>query len=196
MIKQEMGLKLFLQRLRSKWQLRHRPKMVSPFFDSNGAVIKNTRVSNSTFIDNFHHLKLGENVFIGHFNFLEASNGVTIEEGCQITNYVSITSHSSHNSIRLYGRKYAGSSMVGYITGPIHIGKYTFIGPHSVIMPNTQIGKGCIIGAHSYVQGTFPDFAIIAGNPATVIGDTRTKDQVHIDEHIHLKESYDEWANA
>lgn len=191
-----MGLKLFLQRMRSKWQLRNRPKMISPFFDYNGRVIKSTRVSNSTFIDYFQNLHLGENVFVGHYNFLEASNGVTIEEGCQITNYVSITSHSSHNSIRLYGRKYAGSSMVGYITGPIHIGKYTFIGPHSVIMPNTHIGKGSIVGAHSYVQGTFPDFAIIAGNPATVIGDTRTKDQVHIDEHIQLKESYDEWANA
>ena len=48
------------------------------------------------------NLKLGNNVFIGHYNFIEASNGITIEEGCQITNFISITTHSSHISIRLY----------------------------------------------------------------------------------------------
>jgi acetyltransferase-like isoleucine patch superfamily enzyme len=62
-------------------------------------------------------------------------------------------------------------------------------------MPNTKIGKGSIVAAYSYVQGEFPDFAIIAGNPAVVIGDTRERDQAVIAQHPELKQYYDEWSN-
>ena len=63
--------------------------------------------------------------------------------------------------------------LIGYIQGKVNIGKYTFIGPHSTIMPNTTIGKGCIVSAYSYVKGNYPDFSIISGNPAKIVGDTR-----------------------
>lgn len=184
-----------LRKLRNRWISRYSPRMISPFFGRDGKPILRTRVSNSTFIDQIQGLDLAENVYIGHHNFLEASHGIRIEEGCQITSFISITSHSSHQSIRLYGKSYAGKEMIGYITGSVHIGKYTFVGPHSTIMPNTKIGKGSIVAAYSYVQGEFPDFAIIAGNPAVVIGDTRERDQAMIAQHPELKQYYDEWSN-
>ena len=40
-------------------------------------------------------------MFIGHFNFIEASAGVRIGRGSQITNYVSIVSHSTHRAVRV-----------------------------------------------------------------------------------------------
>ena len=169
--------------------------MISPFIGRYGQAIARTRVSNSTFIDHIQGLDLAENVYIGHHNFIEASNGIRIEEGCQITSFISITSHSSHQSIRLYGKSYAGKEMIGYIKGSVHIGKYTFVGPHSTIMPNTKIGKGSIVAAYSYVQGDFPDFAILSGNPAVVIGDTRERDHALVAQHPELKKYYDEWSN-
>lgn len=175
---------------------RNKPKMISPYVDHKGKIIPRTRVSNSTFIDHPQNLDLASNVYIGHHNFIEASQGITIEKGCQITSFISITTHSSHQSIRLYGDHYAGAEMVGYIKGSVHIGMYTFIGPHSTIMPNTSIGKGSIVAAYSYVQGEFPDFSIVAGNPAKVIGDTREKDQQLLENHPELKEYYHEWANS
>jgi len=136
------------------------PRMIWGFKRYDGKYLKNTRISNTTFIDNQDKLKIEDNVFVGHYNYLEASSGIHIGEGCQITNYVSITTHSSHISIRLYGRKYSDfKTHKGYEKGEINIGKYTFIGPHSVIMPGTKIGKGSIISAFSYVQGEFPDFS-------------------------------------
>ena len=69
-----------------------------------------------------------------------------------------------------------------------------FIGPHVTIMPDTHIGKGCIVSAYSYVKGDFPDFSIIAGNPAKVIGDTRTIDESFLKENPSLKSNYDAWA--
>ncbi len=140
-------------------------------------------------------LSLGENVFIGQYNFIEASNGIVIEEGCQITNFISIVSHSSHISIRLYGSSYREiNDPVGYVKGAIRIEKYSFIGPHVTIMPNSKIGKGSIVSAYTMLKGEFPDFAIIAGNPAKVIGDTREMDNSFFEKNPELKEKYEQWA--
>jgi len=61
---------------------------------------------------------------------------------------------------------------IGKIEG-ISIGDYSFIGTNSVLLPGTKIGKGVLIGAGSVVRGTIPDFSIVIGNPARVIGDSR-----------------------
>jgi len=159
-----------------------------------GVYLKNTRISNTTIIENADKLSLSDNVFIGHHNFIEASNEIAIGEGCQITNFISIISHSSHNSIRLYGKVYRDyKEHEGYIKGRISIGPYTFVGPHSLIMPNTSIGKGCLIQAYSYVKGNFPDFSILGGNPAKVIGDTRESDKECLKNHPELETYYKEW---
>jgi hypothetical protein len=59
---------------------------------------------------------------------------------------------------------------------------------------DTYYSKKDQLKAYSYVQGEFPDFAILSGNPAQVIGDVRELDQVFLDKHPELKESYDIWA--
>lgn len=162
----------------------------------NGKHVPNSRIGSTTTIEGEKHFKLAENVFIGQYNFIEASNGIEVGEGCQITNYISILSHSSHNSIRFYGkhyRKYA-ADLKGYIKGSVKIGNYCFIGPHSTIMPNTVIGKGSIVAAYSFVKGDFPDYSIIAGNPAKVVGNTQDKDLKFIEEHPELIEFYNEWT--
>ncbi|MDA9893976.1 acyltransferase [bacterium] len=152
------------------------------------------RISNSAYIGCPEKLNIGNNVFIGHYGIIDASQGLTIEEGCQIGFYCVLASHSSHYSIRLYGKDYGNSDMIGYVKGSVHIGKYTFVGAHSTIMPNTTIGKGSIVSAYSYVKGNFPDFSIIAGNPAKIVGDTRNLDEKYLKNHPELKPKYNSWA--
>ena len=171
------------------------PLMKQKFF-INGKIIKNTRVSNLTHIDTLENFEIGENCYIGHFNNIDASNGVCINEGCQITNYVSILSHSSHVAIRLYGKDYKNiKNKKVYFGKSVEIGAYTFIGPHSTIMPGTNIGKGSIISAYSYVKGDFPEFSIIQGNPAKLIGNTKDIDKKFLKEHPELNSYYSEWTN-
>ncbi len=170
------------------------PRMIGIIRDNNKNKIPKTRISSSTFIDHPESLELGANVYIGHHNFIEASQGIIIHEGCQLTSFITMTSHSSHLSLRIYGANYAGADMKGYVKGNIEIGKFSFIGPHVTIMPETHIGKGCIVSAYSYVKGDFPDFSIIGGNPAKVIGDTRTIDESFLKENPSLKSNYDAWA--
>jgi acetyltransferase-like isoleucine patch superfamily enzyme len=164
---------------------------------ADGSALPMTRLSPSTCIEHAENHVLANHVFIGHFNFIEASHGVRIDEGVQITNYVSIVSHSSHRSLRLMGAHY-GSVPVperpGFVGGPIHIGAYSFIGPHSVIEANTVIGKGCLVLSHSRVRGEFPDFAVIGGAPATVVGDTRDGDAALLAQHPQWRSHYEAWA--
>ncbi|MCC2624755.1 MAG: acyltransferase [Burkholderiales bacterium] len=173
------------------------PRMVMGYTNPGGVYLPTTRISNTTCIVNPKNLILGDNIFIGHYNFIEASNQISIGEGCQITNYISILSHSSHISIRLYGKHYISQKEhIGYVRGAVKIGAYSFIGPHVTIMPGTSIGKGSIISAYSFVKGTFPDFAIIGGNPAQIIGDTRDMDRQYLDETPSLQDFYNEWTKV
>ena len=55
----------------------------------------------STCIEHEGELVLADDVFIGHFNFIEASGGVRIGRGTQVTNFVSIVSHSTHRAVRV-----------------------------------------------------------------------------------------------
>ena len=187
-------IRIIISKLRYLFATIHRHTIIYSI-KLNGKYLKDTRISNSTVIENEHNLVLGENVFIGHFNFIEASNKVTIEEGCQITNFISILSHSSHNAIRIYGNRYRyEKDLKTYVKGEILIGKYSFIGPHALIMPSTKIGNGSIVQAYSYVKGTFPDFSIIGGNPARIVGDTRKFDERLLRQYPELTKFYEEWA--
>ncbi len=55
----------------------------------------------------------------------------------------------------------------------IVVGNNVFIGMNSIILPGTVIGDNVIVGAGSVVRGNIPENSIVAGNPATVIGDIR-----------------------
>lgn len=162
----------------------------------DGIHLAKTRIGNTTFIQGIENLYIEDNVFIAPNSSIDATYGLTIKEGVQIGFFSLIATHSSHISIRLYGKEYGKvKNMVGYQTGPVYIGEYTFIGPHTVIMPNTKIGKGCIVSAFSFVKGEFPDFSIIQGIPAKVVGDTRDLDKKYLEENPDLQNLYNEWVN-
>ena len=55
------------------------------------------------------------------------------------------------------------------VFGRITIGDNTFIGIGTIFLPNTTVGKNCIIGAGSVVRGNIPDNSVVMGNPAKVI---------------------------
>lgn len=52
---------------------------------------------------------------------------------------------------------------------PIIVGDGSWIGINSTILDGTVIGKNCVVGAHSLVKGSFPDYCVIAGAPAKII---------------------------
>jgi acetyltransferase-like isoleucine patch superfamily enzyme len=169
--------------------------MVFGFVRGDGEFLPHTRLSNSTVVFARDKLYIGDHVFIGHFSVLDATYGLRIGEGCQIGFFTGVFTHSSHAAIRLYGREYVNvAEKQAYFTAPVEIGAYSFIGAHATLLPGTRLGKGSLVSAYSLVQGEFPDFAILAGQPAKVVGDTRTKDAELLRQHPELAVHYAAWA--
>jgi acetyltransferase-like isoleucine patch superfamily enzyme len=163
---------------------------------SMGRLLPHTRISASSCIEHEDRLALGDHVYIGPFNFIEAGGGVTLDEGVQVTSHVSIVTHSSHRAMRLLGRKYVevAGDRPGWVAGPVHIGAYSFIGPHVLIEAGSRLGRGTLVRAGSVVRGEFPDFAVLDGRPAQVVGDSRQRDEALLQHHPELRAHYDAWA--
>ena len=146
---------------------------------------KHTRISSSAYITDKKKLDIADNVWVNHNVRIDASGGVSIGEGCQIGYSSMILSHSSHMAVRLNGAKYMDLEIderAGYIYKPVKIGAYTFIGGGSAVVPGITIGKGCVVGVNSVVTHDVPDYAIVAGSPARVIGSTIKTDMKFFDD--------------
>ena len=98
-------------------------------------------------------LKLGYKTDIGAFTYINAKNGVIIED------YVQMGSHCSIYSISTIDDK----------EGEVILKKNCRIGSHSVVMPGVTIGENSIIGAFSFVNEDILDNVVAVGVPAKVI---------------------------
>ena len=105
-------------------------------------------------------LELGYKTDIGTFTYINAKNGVVIEDNVQIG------SHCSIYSISTIDKK----------EGAVVLKNNCKIGSHSVIMPGLTIGENSIIGACSFVNQDIPDNVIAAGVPAKVISKIKKQD--------------------
>ena len=167
--------------------------MVYGYRNSDGKYLPKCRISSTALILDKKKLKIEDNVWINHYARIDTTSGVEIEEGCQIGYGACILSHSSHNAIRLLGTRYMEIPIMdrtGYIFKPVKIGKYTFVGGGSCIMPGVTVGKGCVIGVNSVVTHDIPDYSIAMGNPARVTGSTLDTDRKFLAENPELKEMY------
>ncbi|KKQ40688.1 MAG: Acetyltransferase [Microgenomates group bacterium GW2011_GWC1_37_8] len=57
----------------------------------------------------------------------------------------------------------------------VEIGDYVFVGPRAIILPGVKIGRGVIVGAGAVVTKDVPDYSIVGGIPAIVIGERKNK---------------------
>ena len=166
-----------------RWQARLiAPRMVYGWRAADGRWRMHTRVSSHACIESPERLAMGDHVFIGHHNFIDASGGLTLGEGVQITNHCSVLTHSSHRALRLEREGYWGHpTPAGYERAATTVGDWSFVGPHSVIAPGSRIGVGVLVKAYSFVRGEVPDFAVVEGQPARVVGDVRELDRAWIE---------------
>lgn len=96
--------------------------------------------------------KLGYKTDIGAFTYINAKNGVIVED------YVQIGSHCSIYSISTIDKK----------EGKVVLKRNCKVGSHSIIMPSVTIGKNSIVGAFSFVNRDIPDNVIAYGIPLKI----------------------------
>jgi acetyltransferase-like isoleucine patch superfamily enzyme len=155
--------------------------MVYGIIDAGTKVFRKfTRISSTAKIMNAKNLKIDDHVWIWHYSIIDATEGIEIEEGVQIGAYVGIFTHGSEHSIRLLGKQFIdipNDQRKGYTRGSVKIGKYSFIGAGSVILPGVTIGKGCLVGAGTTISKNVPDYSIVLGTPAQIKGSTLDLDR-------------------
>ncbi len=114
-------------------------------------------------IANYRKVYIAPNVLIDSI-YPEA---VTIEDETYLTRGVKVIAHfNPTNPI---------AELIGFdsTVRPVHIGFGSFLGVNAIILPGVTIGRCCIVGAGAVVTKNAPDFSILGGNPACVIGDVR-----------------------
>ena len=104
-------------------------------------------------VQNIEGFDLGFETDIGAFSYINALNGVKIEDNVQIGSHCSIYSISTIDESH----------------GRIVLKQNCRIGSHSTILPGVSIGKNSIIGAHSLVNKDIPDNVIAFVVPVKVV---------------------------
>lgn len=112
-------------------------------------------------------LYIGNHVNIEQGVHIVCQCEVTIGDRVSITPYCAIVD-TDHPFDPLDGVMKIGARLPS-APSKVHIGEGSFIGAHSVILPNVTIGRGCVVGAGSIVTRDLPDYCVAAGAPARVI---------------------------
>lgn len=110
-------------------------------------------------------IKIGDDSIIGDHAFLDGRADLTIGSHVDIASGVMI--YNSEHDLE----KEDFSARVE----PVEIGDYVFIGPRAIILPGVKIGKGAIVAAGAVVTKDVPDFTIVGGVPAKMIGERKNK---------------------
>ena len=152
---------------------------------NNVKVGKNTRIFNFV---NAYGCTIGDNSKIGAF--------VEIQKNAFIGNNCKISSHSficegviiednvfiGHGVMFTNDRYPRATNKDGTLQGEsdwrvevTRVKRGASIGTQATIISGITIGEHALVGAGAVVTKSVPDFAIVAGVPAHVIGDTRTR---------------------
>ncbi len=107
-------------------------------------------------------VRLGNRVEINNFSIVNGTGGVDIGDDTLIGPGVRMIS---------YQHRYAGDATIRsqpVDARPIRVGRDVWIGANAVILAGVTIGNGAVVAAGAVVRNDVPDFAVVAGVPATV----------------------------
>lgn len=110
-------------------------------------------------VQNKKGLKIGYKTDIGAFTYINAKNGVVIEDNVQVGSHCSIYSISTIDNKE----------------GRVVLKNNCKIGSHSLIMPGVTVGENSVVGAFSFVNKNIPENTLAYGVPVKIIKKTWIK---------------------
>lgn len=107
-------------------------------------------------------VRLGDRVEINNFSIVNGTGGVDIGADTLVGPGVRIIS---------YQHRFAGGATIRsqpVDAKPIRIGSDVWLGANAVILAGVTIGNGAVVAAGAVVREDVPDYAVVAGVPATI----------------------------
>ena len=123
-----------------------------------------------TFVEIQKNASIGMRCKISSHTFV--CEGVVIEDGVFVGHGVMFTNDRYPRATTLGGQL---QTEADWAVEPTRVGRSASIGTNATIISGVSIGEGAMIGAGAVVSRDVPDYAIVAGVPARVIGDVRER---------------------
>jgi acetyltransferase-like isoleucine patch superfamily enzyme len=143
----------------------HHPELVNLYGCSIG---DDTKIG--AFVEIQKNARIGARCKISSHSFI--CEGVEIEDECFIGHGVMFTNDVYPSAVNRDGSLQTEADWQVIKT---RIRRRASVGSNATIIAGITIGEGALIGAGAVVTRDVPDFAIVAGVPARVIGDTRKR---------------------
>jgi acetyltransferase-like isoleucine patch superfamily enzyme len=130
----------------------------------------------------------GDNFFLRQTNYqiviyagkgaeVKIGDNVTINQGAEISSAKQIVIGDSSligDHAIVYDTDWHGKDGQKAEAKPVIIGRHVWIGARAIILKGVKIGDNAIVGAGSVVTHDVETNTIVAGNPAKVIGQTKS----------------------
>ncbi|MEY6432512.1 acyltransferase [Thioalkalicoccus limnaeus] len=123
-----------------------------------------------TFVEIQKGVEIGEHCKISSHTFI--CEGVCIESGVFVGHSVVFINDVYPGAVNASGEL---QTELDWSVVPTRVKTQASIGSNATVLCGLTIGKGALVGAGAVVTKDVPDYAIVAGVPARVIGDVRTK---------------------
>lgn len=138
---------------------------------------------------NLYGCEIGDATKIGAF--VEVQKGATIGRRCKISSHTFVC-----EGVQIEDEVFVGhgvmftndrfpratnadgslQSEADWAVVPTRVRRRASIGTNATVIAGVTIGEGALVGAGAVVTKDVPDWAIVAGVPARVIGDVRTRE--------------------
>lgn len=120
------------------------------------------------------NLIIGDFSIIGHKAILDARGGLTIGINVNLSTGVWIWTE----------QHIPQDPDFKTIRAPVIIKDYAWLSTRSIILPGVTIGRGAVVAAGAVVTKDVPDYAIVAGVPAKIMGKRREDLRYNLGEFI------------
>ncbi|MFA6980563.1 MAG: N-acetyltransferase [Ignavibacteriaceae bacterium] len=152
------------------------------YVNPHAVVDDNVEIGEGTKIWHFSHVQsgskigkkcvLGQNVNVANDviigNFVKIQNNVSVYEGVELEDYVFCGPSMVFTNILDPRCKYPQVGKEFYIKTLVKEG--ASLGANSTVVCGHTIGKFAFVGAGAVVTKDIPDYALVVGNPARVVG--------------------------
>jgi acetyltransferase-like isoleucine patch superfamily enzyme len=112
-----------------------------------------------------HHLEIGSYSHINRDCLIDARGGIRIGNSVCLSHKVNLMTGSHDIESPCFMGKFK----------QIEIGDYAFLGVGCTILQGVHVGRGAVVAAGAVVTADVPDFAIVGGVPARIIGERKEK---------------------